>query len=236
MFTGSTICAHAYCHILHFGLPVRVGGLVVQQGELLHGDANGVTSIPIDIADEAADVAQEFCDVEKIVIGYVRGPARKPCRVSPPLATSSPTRWPSSTAACGDERAKASEVPSISEALSARLDVRVYSLGGRIFPRLTPGESGMNETPFLRRCVTVLICGLAVLTAARQAARADEPIREHGPYEPADTSPLEGGENVFRGSKVSVSDHWSDRVGELAVDGRHDAAGEHWVRRRRLAP
>jgi 4-hydroxy-4-methyl-2-oxoglutarate aldolase len=74
VFTGSTICAHAYCHILHIAQPVRVGGLVVHQGDLLHGDANGVTSIPVEIADEAADVAQEFCDIEKIVIGYVRSP------------------------------------------------------------------------------------------------------------------------------------------------------------------
>jgi regulator of RNase E activity RraA len=77
VFTGSTICAHAYCHILHIGQPVRVGGLVVHQGDLLHGDANGVTSIPLEIADEAADVAQEFCDIEKIVIGYVRSAGPK---------------------------------------------------------------------------------------------------------------------------------------------------------------
>ena len=42
-FTGSTICSHGYCHMLHLGLPVRVGGLMVNQGDLLHGDANGVT-------------------------------------------------------------------------------------------------------------------------------------------------------------------------------------------------
>ncbi|MEX0978958.1 MAG: RraA family protein, partial [Pirellulales bacterium] len=42
VFTGSTICSHAYCHILHVGLPVRVGGLAVNTGDLLHGDANGV--------------------------------------------------------------------------------------------------------------------------------------------------------------------------------------------------
>src|ERR1700690_1503142 len=27
-FTGGTICSHGYCHILHLGMPVRVGGLV----------------------------------------------------------------------------------------------------------------------------------------------------------------------------------------------------------------
>ena len=77
IFTGSTLCAHAYCHILHIGQPVRVGGLVVRQGDLLHGDANGVTSIPIEIADEVADVAADYCEAEKIVLGYVQGPGAK---------------------------------------------------------------------------------------------------------------------------------------------------------------
>src|SRR5690606_4286141 len=35
VFTGSTICSHGYCHMLHLGLPVRVGGLMVNQGDLL---------------------------------------------------------------------------------------------------------------------------------------------------------------------------------------------------------
>lgn len=77
VFTGSTICAHAYCHILHVGLPVRVGGLMVQQGDLLHGDANGVTSVPTDIAAAVADIAGEFVDAEKIVLDYVNGSGKK---------------------------------------------------------------------------------------------------------------------------------------------------------------
>lgn len=77
VFTGSTICSHAYCHILHIGLPVRVGGLVVNQGDLLHGDANGVTNIPLEIAAEVADVAAEFVAAERIVLDYVQGPGEK---------------------------------------------------------------------------------------------------------------------------------------------------------------
>ncbi len=77
VFTGTTICAHAYCHILHIGEPVRVGGLVVRQGDLLHGDANGVTSIPLEIADEVAEAAEAFCEAEKRVIGYCRRPGKK---------------------------------------------------------------------------------------------------------------------------------------------------------------
>jgi len=77
VFTGSTICSHAYCHILHLGLPVRVGGLAVDQGDLLHGDANGVTNIPPEIATEVADAADEFIAAEKIILDYVQGPGEK---------------------------------------------------------------------------------------------------------------------------------------------------------------
>jgi regulator of RNase E activity RraA len=77
VFTGSTICSHGYCHILHVGMPVHVGGLAVSTGDLLHGDANGVTNIPIEIAAEIADVTQEFVDAEKIVLDYVNGSGSK---------------------------------------------------------------------------------------------------------------------------------------------------------------
>jgi 4-hydroxy-4-methyl-2-oxoglutarate aldolase len=76
-FTAGTICSHAYCHILHLGLPVHVGGLTVNNGDLLHGDVNGVTRIPLEIVDEIPDVATEFVAAEKIVIDYVRSPGAK---------------------------------------------------------------------------------------------------------------------------------------------------------------
>ncbi len=77
VFTGSTVCSHAWCHLLHVGLPVRVGGLMVNQGDLLHGDANGVTDIPLGIAAEVADAAGEFIAAEKIILDYVQGPGEK---------------------------------------------------------------------------------------------------------------------------------------------------------------
>jgi regulator of RNase E activity RraA len=73
VFTASTICSHAYCHILHLGVTVRVGGLVVNPGDLLHGDANGVTSIPPEIADEVPDAAAEFVAGERIILDYCQG-------------------------------------------------------------------------------------------------------------------------------------------------------------------
>lgn len=77
VFTGSTICSHGYCHMLHLGLPVRIGGLMVYQGDLLHGDANGITNIPPEIATEVADVADEFVATEAIIMDYVKAPGPK---------------------------------------------------------------------------------------------------------------------------------------------------------------
>jgi regulator of RNase E activity RraA len=77
VFTGSTICSHAYCHILHIGLPVRVGGLMVNPGDLLHGDVNGVTNIPPEIAQEVADISDDFVAAEAILLDYVRAPGEK---------------------------------------------------------------------------------------------------------------------------------------------------------------
>jgi regulator of RNase E activity RraA len=77
VYTGSTICSHGYCHMLHLALPVRVGSLVVNQGDLLHGDANGVTSVPVEIAAEVADISAEFLAAEEIVMSYVKASGPK---------------------------------------------------------------------------------------------------------------------------------------------------------------
>jgi regulator of RNase E activity RraA len=77
VFCGSTICSHAYCHTIEVGTPVRVGGLVVRTGDLLHGDANGVTDIPLEIAGEVADAAAEFVAAEAHVLDYVKAGGEK---------------------------------------------------------------------------------------------------------------------------------------------------------------
>src|SRR5688572_477627 len=48
VFTGATICSHGYSHIVDVGRTIRVGGLVVDPGDLLHGDGDGVTCIPLE--------------------------------------------------------------------------------------------------------------------------------------------------------------------------------------------
>jgi regulator of RNase E activity RraA len=77
VFSGSTICSHAYCQTVEVGCVVRVGGLAVETGDLLHGDANGVTNIPCDLASEVADVADEYIAAESHVLEYVKAAGSK---------------------------------------------------------------------------------------------------------------------------------------------------------------
>lgn len=77
VFTSGAICSHGYCHLLHLGLPVRIGALTLQTGELLHGDANGVARIPLEIAGELGDVAAEFVAAEEPMIAYAKSPGDK---------------------------------------------------------------------------------------------------------------------------------------------------------------
>lgn len=72
-FTGGTCCSHGSCHILSVNTPVVVGGIAIYPGDLLHGDCNGVTTVPTEIASEIPDACREFADAEKFVLDYVRG-------------------------------------------------------------------------------------------------------------------------------------------------------------------
>lgn len=71
-FTGGTICSHGYSHIVQTGVPVHVGGATIHPGDLLHGDRNGVTTIPIEIASAVAHACAEYMEAEAVVIEYGR--------------------------------------------------------------------------------------------------------------------------------------------------------------------
>jgi 4-hydroxy-4-methyl-2-oxoglutarate aldolase len=71
-FTGSTIASHGYCQVVDLNTPVRVGGLGIYPGDLLHGDRNGITNIPLEIASEVAAACPELMAAESVVLDYLR--------------------------------------------------------------------------------------------------------------------------------------------------------------------
>ena len=71
-FTNGASAAHGYCHILTINGPVTVGGMAIYPGDLLHGDLNGVTTIPTEIATEVPEVCREIARAEAIVLDYLK--------------------------------------------------------------------------------------------------------------------------------------------------------------------
>jgi regulator of RNase E activity RraA len=71
-FTNGTICSHGYCQIVEIQSPVRVGGATIYPGDLLHGDRNGVTTIPTELAGALADGCPEFMAAEAVVLDYLK--------------------------------------------------------------------------------------------------------------------------------------------------------------------
>ena len=71
-FADGTICAHGYCHIVQVHIPVHVGGVMIHPGDLLHGDRNGVTTIPNALASAVAQACPEYMDAEAIVMDYLK--------------------------------------------------------------------------------------------------------------------------------------------------------------------
>jgi regulator of RNase E activity RraA len=54
---------------------VRVGGLEVHPGALLHGDEHGVISVPLEIARVLPDACRRLEDRERRLIDYARSPS-----------------------------------------------------------------------------------------------------------------------------------------------------------------
>ena len=60
--------SHSYVHMVDFGLPVKLGGLWVRPGDLVHADQHGVVTIPPDVAERIPEaVAKVEADERKII-------------------------------------------------------------------------------------------------------------------------------------------------------------------------
>ena len=66
--------SHAYVHMVDFGLPVKVGGLWVKPGDLIHCDQHGGVTIPAEIADRIPDAVARVEADERKIIGYCQSP------------------------------------------------------------------------------------------------------------------------------------------------------------------
>jgi len=60
--------SHANVHMVDFGIPVKVGGVWIKPGDLVHGDQHGVVTIPHEIAARIPEaIAKVEADERKII-------------------------------------------------------------------------------------------------------------------------------------------------------------------------
>lgn len=67
-FAGNLSVSHAFAHVFEFGKPVEVSQMQVRPGDLLHGDRHGVQTVPSEIAQDVAGVAQTMMEEEREII------------------------------------------------------------------------------------------------------------------------------------------------------------------------
>jgi 4-hydroxy-4-methyl-2-oxoglutarate aldolase len=73
-FAQHVAVSHAYVHMVEFGQPVRIGGLTIKPGDLLHGDLHGVHSVPVEIAPKIPEAVAKLVANERRTIDYCQSP------------------------------------------------------------------------------------------------------------------------------------------------------------------
>lgn len=72
VFAGNVAVSHSYAHIVDFDVPVTLGGLKIEPGDLIHGDGHGVQTIPLEIAGHIPAAAREILELRQRIIALCR--------------------------------------------------------------------------------------------------------------------------------------------------------------------
>jgi regulator of RNase E activity RraA len=70
VFAAGLVVAHGTFNFIDAGVPVEVSGVRVQPGDLIHGDASGVTTIPPQIAEKVYGECLKVREREAVLRDY----------------------------------------------------------------------------------------------------------------------------------------------------------------------
>lgn len=71
-FSDGVIASHGYCQIADLDVPVRVGGVWMYPGDLIHADRNGIAVIPHHIAEAVGEGCVGLAEAEAAVLDYLK--------------------------------------------------------------------------------------------------------------------------------------------------------------------
>ena len=78
IFAAGTVVSHGDYNLVEVGPTVAVCGITVSTGDLLHGDANGLVSIPHAVAVRLPAAAAKVLKAEAAIVDYIQSPAFDP--------------------------------------------------------------------------------------------------------------------------------------------------------------
>ncbi len=73
-FGPGLVPSHGNPRLIEVNLPVEIDGVRIEPGHLLHGDLNGVTTIPLSIAAKVVEVAARVREEEAQLMAYIHSP------------------------------------------------------------------------------------------------------------------------------------------------------------------
>jgi 4-hydroxy-4-methyl-2-oxoglutarate aldolase len=71
MFAAGAVPSAGVSIVVEVGITVSICGLTIRPGELLHGDANGLITVPDDIADEVAAEGERVLEKEQKKVEFI---------------------------------------------------------------------------------------------------------------------------------------------------------------------
>ena len=73
-FAGGPGVGGGFVDVLETGEPVQLGGVVIQSGDLLHGDRHGIVKVPHHLVEALPDAIRAHEEVERQVIAVCQAP------------------------------------------------------------------------------------------------------------------------------------------------------------------
>jgi regulator of RNase E activity RraA len=71
---GSIVPSHAHVHLAGFGQEVRVAGMLVRSGDIVHADRHGAVTIPADAVDKIPAACDLLTRKEAVILEMARAP------------------------------------------------------------------------------------------------------------------------------------------------------------------
>lgn len=74
VLAGSIAPSHAHVHLADFGKKVRVAGMVVRSGDLIHADRHGAVVIPHELVEKVSAACELMARKEAVILEMARQP------------------------------------------------------------------------------------------------------------------------------------------------------------------